>query len=145
LFLSSSESDGSVFAYLEDVAPDGRVTYLTEGELRLLHRRLCAEPAPIDSYGPCHSYRSEDTQPMPPDALQEVTIGLHPISALLRAGHSLRIALAGHDASTFARIPSTGTPVWSVAHDAEHPSHVLLPVATRSQGRIVAPPSRGDR
>jgi len=29
-------------AYLEDVAPDGRVAYVTEGQLRLMHRRVAA-------------------------------------------------------------------------------------------------------
>jgi hypothetical protein len=32
--LRSNQPDGIVIAYLEDVAPDGRLTYLTEGELR---------------------------------------------------------------------------------------------------------------
>jgi len=142
---ASTESDGSLFAYLEDVSPDGSVTYLTEGEIRLLHRRPCAEPVAFNAYGPCHSYASDDAQPMPPEELQEVTIGLHPISALLRAGHSIRIALAGHDASSFERIPATATPVWSVAHDPEHPSRIDLPVASRGRDPIVSLPSGGGR
>ena len=31
-------SNGAIFAYLEDVSPDGRVTYLTEGDLALVDR-----------------------------------------------------------------------------------------------------------
>lgn len=31
-------SDGALFAYLEDVSPDGRVTYITEGDLALIDR-----------------------------------------------------------------------------------------------------------
>ena len=37
LQLSSTKPDGALHVYLEDVAPDGRVTYLTEGVLRLVH------------------------------------------------------------------------------------------------------------
>ena len=37
LHVSSSLADGALHVYLEDVAPDGRVTYLTEGVLRLIH------------------------------------------------------------------------------------------------------------
>jgi uncharacterized protein len=133
VYLASTESDGAVFAYLEDVAPDGSVTSVTEGQLRLLHREPCSEPAVFNVYGPCHSFRAEDTRPMPLGELQEVTIGLHPTSVLLRAGHSIRVALAGHDASTFARTPASGAPVWSVAHDPEHPSRIELPVAARVQ------------
>jgi len=129
LHLSSTESDGAVFVYLEDVAPDGAVTYLTEGELRLLHRKPCSDPPAVDEYGPCHSFRLEDAEPMPIGVSQEVTLGLHPISVQVQAGHSLRVALAGHDASSFARIPSVATPIWSVAHDPQHPSRIDLPIA----------------
>jgi uncharacterized protein len=130
LFLSSSESDGAVFAYLEDVAPDGKVTYITEGQLRLLHRKVC-EGGPASAYGPCHSYLSKDAVVMPRGVIQEVTLGLSPTSALVKAGHSLRIAFAGHDASTFARIPAVGAPVLTVAHGPAHPSRIDLPIVPR--------------
>jgi len=44
LQIASTSSDGQFFAYLEDVAPDGRVTYITEGQLRALHRRIGSDP-----------------------------------------------------------------------------------------------------
>ena len=49
LVLSSDQTVGLIIAYLEDVAPNGRVTYLTEGLLRLLHRKTtgpACDPAP---------------------------------------------------------------------------------------------------
>lgn len=136
LYLSSTETDGAVFAYLEDVAPDGTVTYITEGQLRLLHRKLqvCG---PRDGYGPCHSFLSQDAQPMPPGILQEVTFGLQPTSVLLRAGHSIRLAIAGQDASTFTRLPAQGNPVLSVAHDSAHPSRLELPLAPRGGAPVL--------
>jgi len=108
-----------------------------QAALAAYDRKPCAEPASFDMYGPCHSFRSEDIEPMPPGSLEEVNIGLHPISVLVRAGHSIRVALAGHDSSSFARVPATGTPVWSLAHDPEHPSRIELPMATRSQPQVV--------
>ena len=50
-------------------------------------------------------------------------------SVRLEAGHRLRIAIAGHDASTFARYPEDGAPVLTVAHSPASPSYVELPVA----------------
>lgn len=135
LYLSSTETDGAIFVYLEDVAPDGRVTHITEGELRLLHRRLCSVPAPFDSCGPCHSYQRADAAPMPKGELQEVTLGLYPTSVLLRRGHSIRVAIAGHDASIFARIPAQGTPTWSIAHGSSTKSRIVLPIVGRRHGR----------
>ena len=47
LRLATSGSDGALYAYLEDIAPDGEVTYVTEGCLRFVHRATTgpAEPS----------------------------------------------------------------------------------------------------
>ena len=51
LRLATTGSDGAIYAYLEDVAPDGEVIYLTEGCLRFIHRAttgpavLCSMPS----------------------------------------------------------------------------------------------------
>jgi putative CocE/NonD family hydrolase len=39
LVMASTAGDGAVHAYLEDVAPEGRVTYLDEGIFRVIHRK----------------------------------------------------------------------------------------------------------
>jgi predicted acyl esterase len=39
LVFVASEGDGAVHAYLEDVPPTGRVTYLDEGVIRLIDRK----------------------------------------------------------------------------------------------------------
>ncbi|NNM33423.1 MAG: CocE/NonD family hydrolase, partial [Gemmatimonadetes bacterium] len=44
LRLASDREDGSLFVYLEDVDPEGRSRYLTEGGLRLLHRAAGTNP-----------------------------------------------------------------------------------------------------
>jgi predicted acyl esterase len=46
LRLATSGSDGAIYAYLQDVAPDGTVTYLTEGCLRFLHRATTGPAEP---------------------------------------------------------------------------------------------------
>jgi putative CocE/NonD family hydrolase len=40
LYVASTATDGAFYVYLEDVDENGRVTYVTEGQLRALHRRL---------------------------------------------------------------------------------------------------------
>jgi hypothetical protein len=47
---------------------------------------------------------------------------------LIKQGHSLRVALAGADADTFARYPDTGSPVWTVQRNNVYPSRIDLPV-----------------
>jgi putative CocE/NonD family hydrolase len=131
IHLASTHDDGALYVYLEDAAPDGRVTYLTEGQLRLIHRQVSDERPPYVLQVPYHTFREADARPMVPGEIAEVTFGLNPISALIRAGHSIRVALGGHDADTFRRIPAEGTPVLTVARSAAHPSHIDLPARRR--------------
>jgi predicted acyl esterase len=131
LHLSSTHEDGAVFAYLEDVTPDGRVLYIGEGQLRLLHRTVSEEEPPFVTAGPYHSYKEADAEPMTPGEVAEVTFALHPTSILFRRGHRIRIAIGGADAETFARIPAEGTPEWTVERSPDRASHILLPVIPR--------------
>ncbi len=133
VFLHSTEADFAVFAYLEDVWPDGRVTYLTEGQLRAMHRRPGAEPPPYAVFGPYHSFLRADSLPVRPGELLELRFAFHPTSVVVRRGHRLRVALAGADAATFARIPAEGTPHWSIERNATHASYVEVPARTAAR------------
>jgi uncharacterized protein len=97
LVMRSDQTDGIVLAYLEDVAPNGRVTYLTEGQIRLLHRKTsgrACDPAP----GTARTFARADAAPVEPGELMHVELPLLPTAAILRKGHRLRLALAGADA-----------------------------------------------
>lgn len=131
LRLASSHEDGAVFVYLEDVTPDGRVLYIGEGQIRLLHRRTSDASAPFVTAGPYHSYGHADAAPMTPGKVEEVAFAMLPTSVLFRAGHRIRIAIGGADADTFARIPAKGRPVWTVERGGDAPSYVTLPVIPR--------------
>jgi hypothetical protein len=130
LFVTSSETDGAFYVYLEDVDPQGRVTYVTEGQLRAIHRKVSRAPAPYRLLIPYHSFKRQDLMPLVPGQVHELTFGLLPTSVLIRKGHSLRVGIAGHDAGTFVRIPATGAPVISVARNRIHASYIDLPVIT---------------
>lgn len=130
LYLSASTSDAAVFVYLEDVAPDGSVTYVTEGHIRALHRKLSSEPAPTWQAGPYRTYRRADAMPLVPGEPVELAFELLPTSYVFKAGHRIRVAIAGADADHFARVPSDETviPRFRVFHDSQRPSRVQLPV-----------------
>jgi len=131
LYMSSTHEDGAVFVYLEDVTPDGRVLYMGEGQLRLIHRKVSREEPPFVMAGPYHSYKEADALPMVPGEVAEITFALHPTSVLFRTGHRIRVAIAGADADTFARIPAQGTPEWTVERRPEGASRIDLPVIPR--------------
>jgi len=129
LYVSSDHEDGAFHVYLEDVSPDGRVTYLTEGLLRAIHRREHdPSDAPFVPLGTYHSFREEDARPLVPGEVAQIGITLLPFSTVFRAGHSIRVAIAGHDMSMKDRCPPEGTPTVTVERNAANPSRLVLPV-----------------
>jgi uncharacterized protein len=132
LVMASTATDGAVHAYLEDVAPDGRVTYLDEGIFRLLHRReVDPRTLPYQPLGPAHSFLRADAQPLQPGQATTIRFALYPTSVLLRRGHRLRLALAGADAGLFARYPATGSVTWTVYRQPGQASLLEIPTRPR--------------
>lgn len=104
LRMAAATADPVVFVYLEDVAPDGRVSYLTEGQLRLIHRKPASGAnLPYDQGPAPHSFKRADAMPVTAGEVMNVSFALFPTAALIRAGHKLRVAIAGADADTFHR------------------------------------------
>jgi putative CocE/NonD family hydrolase len=100
--LATNGTDGAVYVYLEDVDPDGDVSYLTEGCLRFLHRRTTGPAEPMRLGAPRTFARSDALRVVPGD-LMGLTVQLLPVSAVVPAGHRIRVAIAGHDSSCFTR------------------------------------------
>jgi putative CocE/NonD family hydrolase len=116
LVFSADAGEADVFAYLEDVAPDGSSLLVTEGQLRANYHR----PVPIEkmlapearSMGvrpqlPWQGFRQSDyaDSPLANNARLQLTLDLMPTSWVFRKGHRIRLSLAGADWPTFARHP----------------------------------------
>jgi len=128
LFIRSSASDGQFFVYLETVDPDGRVRMLTEGQLRGLHRKVSDETPPYHMFGPYHSLKKKDAQPLIPGEVAEITFDLYPISVLLKKGQRIRLAIAGADKDVFAPIAGCEAPAVSVERNSLYVSYIQLPI-----------------
>ena len=133
LYVTPSHADGAFLVYLEDVAPDGRVRYVTGGELRALHRRLSDEAPPYRTLMPHRTYRRADGAPLVPGEVTEIVVGLQPTSVLFKRGHRIRVAIAGHDEGVFERVPAVEDEevVFDLHRSVRHPSRVDLPVVPR--------------
>jgi putative CocE/NonD family hydrolase len=129
LQISSTHADGALHVYLEDVAPDGHVTYLTEGILRTIHGTSDDANLPYEHPGPSRSFLRADANPLSPGRVGPVEMPLYATSVRIEAGHRLRIAIAGHDASTFATYPKDEVPTLTVVHAPDSASFLELPVA----------------
>lgn len=128
LRVASSRTDGLIIVYVEDVAPGGRVTYVSEGVLRLAFRQRAPGDDSAVSADPFHTYLRSDMMPMTPGVAQDVVIGISPIAALIRRGHRLRLAIAGADNGNLERVPASGDVTLTV--DRGNGTYLELPYST---------------
>jgi putative CocE/NonD family hydrolase len=133
LAMSSTTADGAVIAYLQDVGPDGSVRLLTEGHLRLIHRRVSENTPPYPVAGPYHTFLRKDAADMPLNSIEQVGFSLLPTSVLIKKGHRIRISIAGHDKDVFERVPSQGHPTYQIEHNSVSMSFLELPIVDQEQ------------
>jgi putative CocE/NonD family hydrolase len=142
LFLSADADDAGVFVVLEDVAPDGSVLYVTEGSLRALHRNSIT-PSPLYADAvPVRLYDRASAALLEPGEVAELSFDLLPTSYEFRAGHSLRLSVAGIDSDYFE--PFEGATTLRIHRGGEHPSGLTLPVRSRRPSGRSGHASRGD-
>ena len=127
IWLSVDAHDLDVFAYLEDVDPEGNSSYVTEGNLRASQRALTR--APFENFGlPFHSYFQSDVKPISEGESIELQFDLLPVAYRFRSGNRIRISITGADAGNFDTPIINPAPTVTMLRDARHPSHVDLPV-----------------
>ncbi len=125
LWLSSSTGDADVIALLEEVTPDGRSVYVSEGVLRASHRRQGR--APYRNLGlPWPASRADDLD-KPGTAVVPLVFDLLPTAKHFRAGHRIRLTVLGADRDAHVAV-THGAPDVTIWRDATRPSHIVLPV-----------------
>jgi hypothetical protein len=120
LWAASSAVDTDFTAKLVDVSPCGFARNVQDGILRA----SCRE--------------SGNPSLLRPGEPEKFTISLAATSNVFKAGHCLRLEISSSNFPRFDRNPNTGNIPQSIAelspalqiicHDANHPSHLLLPV-----------------
>jgi len=121
LYAASSAPDTDWTGKLVDVHPDGRAFNLCDGILRARYRESDRKLTLIE-----------------PDKVYRYEIDLWVTSNVFLPGHRLRIEVSSSNFPHFDRNPNTGhelgadsemrSAAQTIYHDAEHPSHVLLPI-----------------
>lgn len=117
LRIASDRREAIVFAYLEDVAPDGKVTVVSHGRLAASRRKLATPP--YDTLGlPWQSGLKRDVQPLVPGTPVEMQITLLPGARVIKAGHRLRLTITGADPRqrNLAEIRETPPPRYTLWH-----------------------------
>ncbi|MCX7365973.1 MAG: CocE/NonD family hydrolase [Alphaproteobacteria bacterium] len=128
LWLSCSEPDAAVFAYLSEVEADGTVRYVTEGVLRAIHRAEAPAPRHYRTTWPWRTFARKDARPMPANEPQLLRFALLPVAWCFAKGSRLRLSIAGADADHFVQTPHGRPPLLGVHSGAETASLLELPV-----------------
>jgi putative CocE/NonD family hydrolase len=128
LFLKSTHEDGMIIVHFEFIDKKGKIHWVSDGQLRLTHRKLSTEEPIYKVAIPYHSHKSKDIEPMPVGEITEIKFALYPTSILIQQGCRLRIAIAGADKDTFARYPEEGVPSLTIERNQGHASFLELPI-----------------
>ena len=149
-WVSSSADDGDFFAYLEDVAGDGKAVLITESPVRAgfagLHDinkviRRGASGVDVLPKLPWHGYEKADYVDgiFAGGKIVELKYDLLPTSWVFKKGHRIRVSIAAADWPTFRLDPKLSPsnkpddpaniiPTVKIYRDATRPSHIELPV-----------------
>ncbi|ATQ41334.1 CocE/NonD family hydrolase [Caulobacter mirabilis] len=128
---AQARDDAEIVALLEDVAPDGRVRYVSEGALRASHRAPAV--APYNALGlPFHDHRRTALQPLRSGEAVTLSLDLQPIAYRFAKGHRVRLALQTADADNLA---ITAPPyVLGVHWGGGDPARLSLPIGAATPG-----------
>jgi putative CocE/NonD family hydrolase len=95
IWLTAESPDQDLFAFLSEIDPQGKPKYVTEGQLRVSHRRRSQAPfAPLNL--PYHSGLSTDDTSLETRPV-EMVFDLLPTSNLFNRGNRIRLSITGAD------------------------------------------------
>ena len=131
LWIASVDPDLNVYAVIEDVEPNGRSTYVTDGRLRASWRSL-AEPAWDNSDANWHRGLAQDLAALEEGVPAEMVFDFFPIAYTFKAGHRIRIALTTSIGEAYQQPPSANgiAPSGVLLADPQHPSAIDLPISS---------------
>ena len=132
--MTTTATDAVVSVRATDVAPDGTSTELTAGWLAGSFRALDPTRSRYVNgqlLQPWHPFTKSSVLGVTPGAPIELPVEIFPTNAVIKAGHSLRIAVGPNDfphaVPPALQLVSSLGGVVQVLHDPQHPSYVALP------------------
>jgi uncharacterized protein len=130
LWISADSRDVNLYAFLEDVAPDGKSTRVTDGRIRASWRTTHAAAWGVKEQL-WHRGYADDLVALAPGETVELAFDLLPVSYVFRAGHRPRVSLSTSIGEKYQAPPLSGGrhPVIQLHRDREHASHIALPLA----------------
>jgi predicted acyl esterase len=146
-WVRSSTPNVDLQVTISEVRPDGKETFVQNGWLRANERKL--DPATSTPLEPIPSFKAADVSPVPSDHFVQVTIPLYYEGHAYRAGSRIRITITAPNGDqpiwSFSETSPPGTATVAIAHSAQMPSKLLLPVVPGVSVPTGLPPCPGLR
>jgi putative CocE/NonD family hydrolase len=126
---SADQADVNIFAILQDVSPDGRSTYVTEGRLRASWRKIHTPPWG-ETTRVWHRGYAEDIAPLEPGKPEKLIFSFFPISYVFAKGHRIQLSIVTSLGARFQDPPLAGgkAPTLTLYRDVDRPSSLEIPV-----------------
>jgi predicted acyl esterase len=147
VWVRSSTPDVDLQTTVSEVRPDGKETFVQNGWLRASERKLDSQKStPLE---PVLSLRAADVSPLPSGRFAEMTIPLYYEGHVYRAGSRIRVTITAPNGDqpiwSFSETTPNGTASVAIAHTAQMPSSLLLPVVPNVSVPTGLPPCPGLR
>ena len=150
VFIKPNGKDCALFVYLEDVAPNGSVNYVTEGEIlcgneisansNSVGSTQCVDRPKYKTFSPMRSFRRVDYKEFSPGEVRQVDLELFPISYQFKKGHRIRLSIAGRDKNHFKTPPfAKMSDQFDIICGAGQASQIVLPVESLTQVEVASP------
>lgn len=129
IMVKSNAKDLQLFAYLEEILPNGKIRYITEGMIRGTHRKTNAENQ-FDLPIPNRTFMKEDRQEWKPNTFYPIHFDLFAISYQVQKGSRIKIAFAGADIDHFHHLENTelNATEFTIKSDVSFISRLVLPI-----------------
>lgn len=130
LWISADADDTDVEVTVSEVRAEGTEVLIQSGWLRASHRAL--DEAPSTELHPVHTHLEEDAEPLPAGELVPIRVDIFPFAHPFREGSQLRVTVdapGGNRQIWLWDTISDGETV-TIAHDADHPSRIVLSTLT---------------
>ncbi len=146
LYASTTDREVFWFISLREIDSGGNETVLTRGWLRGSHREV--DPKRSKPWAPFHPHRK--SEPLTPGKIYEFNIPVIPTGNLFKAGSRIKLKIACTDDPPKHRLEMIASGhLWrqspsqlTIYHNADYPSHLLLPV---TRGNILGTYMSGGR
>jgi putative CocE/NonD family hydrolase len=131
MWVSSETDDADVFARLQKVNPDGSVERVSDGILKVSHRKLDPKLSRPDR--PFHTHDVE--QKLKPGEVVPIEVEIRTTSMIFQKGSRIRVDVLPHDNQQYFAVYHLGTN--TIHTGGDRASYILLPIVPPRAGPVV--------